>query len=89
MREMLDVEIRNRTTAMIAENNLVSVRDNIEKNKDKIAAELDIAMEDLRTKARLCKGGSKEQSLLRLKNCYHYFKRSRVFDKRWGWQLNN
>ena len=67
MREMLDVEIRNRTTAMIAENNLVSVRDNIEKNKDKIAAELDIAMEDLRTKARLCKGGTKEQSMLRLK----------------------
>jgi hypothetical protein len=67
MREMVDVEIRNRTTAMIAENNLVSVRDNIEKNKDKIAAEVDITMEDLRTKARLCKGGTKEQSMLRLK----------------------
>ena len=67
MRETVDVEIRNRTSAMIAENNLVSVRDNIEKNKDKIASELDLVMDDLRTKARLCRGGTKEQCMFRLK----------------------
>jgi len=67
MREHVDVEIQNRTTAMIAENNLVSVRDNIEKNKEKIVAEQDNAMTELRTKARLCKGGTKEQRAAKLK----------------------
>ena len=67
MREHLDVEIRNRTTAMIAENNLVSVRDNIQKNKEKILCEQDSAMSELRTKARQCKGGTKEQRAVKLK----------------------
>jgi hypothetical protein len=67
MRETVDVEIRNRTTAMIAENNLVSVRDNIEKNKSKIVCEQDITMNELRTKARMCRGGTKEQRTVKLK----------------------
>jgi hypothetical protein len=67
MREHMDIEIQNRTTAMIAENNLVSVRDNIEKNKEKILVEQESAMNELRTKARLCKGGTKEQRVVKLK----------------------
>jgi hypothetical protein len=67
MRESVDAEIRNRTTAMIAENNLVSVRDNIEKNKEKTIGEQESVMNELRTKARLCKGGTKEQRAVKLK----------------------
>ena len=63
----MDVEIRNRTTAMIAENNLVSVRDNILKNKEKILCDQDDALDELRNKARQCKGGTKEQRAGKLK----------------------
>ena len=62
VRENLDVEIRNRTTAMIAEDNLVSVRDNIEKNRDKIIRDRETILSELRTKAKLCKSASREQT---------------------------
>ena len=67
MRESLDVELRNRTTAMIAENNLISVRDNMEKNKDKIVCDRERATSDLMKKARLCKSSPKEQQKTQLK----------------------
>ncbi|KAJ1468565.1 hypothetical protein T484DRAFT_1755033 [Baffinella frigidus] len=60
IREQVDVEIRNHTTAIIAESNLLSVRDNIEKNKLKTGNEQDVLMRELRTKARACKSGPKE-----------------------------
>lgn len=52
---------------MLAENNLLSVRDNIEKNKTKITTEEDSLKMDIRTKARACKGGTKEQRAIKLK----------------------
>ena len=68
IREGLDVEIRNRTTAMIAEDNLVSVRDNVEKNRDKIVRDREIIVNELRSKAKSCKGGvTKEQKAFKLK----------------------
>ncbi|KAJ1466974.1 hypothetical protein T484DRAFT_1860158 [Baffinella frigidus] len=67
MREQVDVEIRNHTTAIIAESNLLSVRDNIEKNKLKTATEQDSLMRELRTKARACKLGPKELRVGNLK----------------------
>lgn len=67
MRERMDPQILNSTTAMIAESNLMSVRDNIEKNKVKIVTEQDNTMQELRCKAKLCKGGTKEQRVSKLK----------------------
>ncbi|KAJ1467035.1 hypothetical protein T484DRAFT_1756190 [Baffinella frigidus] len=67
MREQLDSEIRNHTTAMIAESNLLSVRDNIEKNKSKTTTDQATIMTELRTKARACKGGTKEMRTAKLK----------------------
>jgi hypothetical protein len=63
----MDSGLVNTTTAMLAENNLLSVRDNIEKNKTKITTEEDSLKMDIRTKARACKGGTKEQRAIKLK----------------------
>ena len=67
IRERLDSDIRHRTTAMIAENNLMSVRDTIDKNKQKAMVEYDGLSVDLRCKARSCRGGTKEQRAAKLK----------------------
>ena len=67
MRENLDVELRNRTTAMVAENNLISVRDNVEKTKEGINSDREKATDDLRAKVRLCKNAPKEQQKMKLK----------------------
>jgi hypothetical protein len=67
MRENMDREIRNQTTSMITENRLMSVRTNVEKNKEKLIADQGILTNELRHKAKLCKGGTKEQRMLKLK----------------------
>lgn len=68
MREQVDVEIRNHTTAIVAESNLLSVRDNIEKNKLKTLNEQETLMVELRSKARACKQSpTKEMRLAKLK----------------------
>jgi hypothetical protein len=66
-RELMDIELRHRTTAIVAESNLLSVRDNIEKNKHKTTTEQDLIMRELRTKARACKGGTKELRVSKLR----------------------
>jgi hypothetical protein len=67
VREKMNVELRNRTTAMVAETKLLCVRDNIEKNKLKSMNEQDSLMTELRSKAVACKGDAKEQRVLKLK----------------------
>ena len=68
MRERVDVEIQNHTTAIVAESNLLSVRDNIEKNKMKTVNEQDTLMTELRSKARACKlAPTKELRVAKLK----------------------
>jgi hypothetical protein len=67
IRERVDSDISHRTTAMIAENNLMSVRETIEKNKQKAISEYDELSTDLRCKARSCRGGTKEQRVFKLK----------------------
>jgi hypothetical protein len=68
MRERVDVEIRNHTTAIVAESNLLLVRDNIEKNKLKTLNEQEVLMTELRSKARACKQApTKEMRLAKLK----------------------
>jgi hypothetical protein len=52
---------------MITENRLMSVRTNVEKNKEKLIADQGILTNELRHKAKLCKGGTKEQRMLKLK----------------------
>ena len=63
----MDSDLLHRTTAMVAENNLMSVRDTIYKNKQKATAEHDDLSADLRYKARSCRGGTKEQRMMKLK----------------------
>jgi len=75
VRERMDVELVNTRTAMIAESNLVSVRDNIDKNKQKTVAEQDVLLKDIRAKAKACKGGSKEQRMLKLKSLLPHMQR--------------
>jgi hypothetical protein len=80
MRERMDSELLNTTTAIIAESKLLSVRDNIEKNQTKITTEEETLMYEIRTKARSCKGGTKEQRAIKLKKLLplmHRFKRYR------------
>ena len=67
LRERMDSDILHRTTAMVAENNLMSVRDTIYKNKQKVMLEHDDISTDLRYKARSCRGGTKEQRIIKLK----------------------
>jgi hypothetical protein len=67
LREKIDVELRNRTTAMVAESKLLSVRDNIEKNKQRAVSDQDGLMSELRCKALACRGGTKEQRMVKLK----------------------
>ena len=67
MRERMDSDIRHRTTAMIAENNLMSVRETIDKNRQKAISEHEELSTDLRCKARSCRGGTKEHRMLKLK----------------------
>jgi hypothetical protein len=67
MRENVDPEIRNQTTSMIAESRLMSVRSNVEKNKEKLISDQEILVNEIRYKAKLCKGGTKEQRMIKLK----------------------
>lgn len=67
MRERMDSELINTTTAIIAESNLISVRDNIEKNKNKICQEEEDLMQEIRIKAKTCRGGTKEQRASKLR----------------------
>ena len=76
----MDADIRNRSTAMVAENNLLSVRDTVKKNKDKITVEYESILSDLRYKARLCREGVREQRVVKLKKLVplmHKLKRCR------------
>jgi len=67
VREHMNSRLVHTTKAMIAESNLLSVRDNIEKNKTKITAEEEDLMTELRTKAKSCKGGTREQRAIKLR----------------------
>ena len=76
----MDADIRDRSTAMIAENNLLSVRDTVNKNRQKITVEYESILSDLRYKARLCRGGEREQRVVKLKQLIplmHKLKRCR------------
>lgn len=79
MRERVDVQLVHTRTAMIAESNLVSVRENIDKNKQKTVAEQDALMSEIRQQARACKGGSKEQRVLKLKRLLPQMQRFKRF----------
>jgi hypothetical protein len=80
MRERVDVEIRNHTTAIVAESNLLSVRDNIEKNKLKTLNEQETLMVELRVKARACKQSpSKEIRIASLKKLIPLLSRCKRF----------
>lgn len=88
VRERMDTELRNTTTTLLAESNLLSVRDNIEKNKNKTQTDLDVIMRELRTKARACKGGTKELRVSKLKKlipllqrCKRYRQQSSLADQ--------
>jgi hypothetical protein len=68
LRERMDVELINHTTAIVAESKLMTVRDNIEKNKDRNICEQEALMTELRSKARACKGvTAKEQRVAKLR----------------------
>ena len=79
LREKMDVELTNHTTAMVAENNLVNVRDTIEKNMDKIVCEQDMLKADMRAKAQACKGRTKEQRQTKLKKVLPLLKRYKSY----------
>ena len=79
LRERTDVELVNTRAAMIAEGNLVGVRDNIDKNKQKTVAEQDALMADIRVKAKACRGGTKEQRMLKLKRLLPLMQRFKRF----------
>lgn len=75
----MDVELVNTTRAMIAESNLLSVRDNIDKNKTKIATEEGCLMVEIRTKAKACRGGNKDQRRAKLKKVLPLMQRLKRF----------
>jgi Snf7 len=52
---------------MVAESKLLCVRDSIEKNKQRAISDQEDLMTELRVKARACKGGTKEQRMIKLK----------------------
>jgi hypothetical protein len=79
MRERVDVQLVHTRTAMVAESNLVSVRENIDKNKQKTVAEQDALMGEIRQQARACRGGSKEQRVLKLKRLLPQMQRFKRF----------
>jgi hypothetical protein len=65
---------------MVAENNLLSVRDTVNKNKEKISVEYESISSDLQHKARLCRDGTREQRSVKLKKLIplmHKLKRCR------------
>jgi hypothetical protein len=91
MRERMDSELLNTTSAIIAESNLISVRDNIQKNKTKICQEEDDLMQDIRMKAKNCKGGTKEMRVSKLRKLLplmQRFKRYRQQNALANQQLN-
>jgi hypothetical protein len=67
LRERVDSDLRNTTMAMVSENNLTCCSDTIMKNKEKIMVEHDNLFAELRSKARLCRVGSKELRVAKLK----------------------
>lgn len=67
MRQQVDVDLRNRTTAMITEGNLVHVRDNFSTKRDLIVCEHDTLMADLSRKARACKTAPREERMVNLR----------------------
>lgn len=81
LREKMDVELTNHTTAMVAENNLVNVRDAIEKNMEKIMGEQEVLKSEMRAKARACKGKgeTKEQTQIMLRRLLPFLKRIKSY----------
>lgn len=91
MRERVDVELLNHTTAIVAESKLLTVRTNIEKNKEKNITDQATLMGELRTKARACKRVAKEQRVLKLRKllpllqrCKRYRQQTVLADQQLG-----
>ena len=89
VRERIDPDLANRTTAMIAESNLLAVSVDLQKKKDKITEDHDNLFAKLRDKVRMCKrGATKEERLTNLKKllplmqtCKRYRHQKHLADK--------
>lgn len=66
-RERVDSDLRATTMAMVSENNLSVHSETLERNKEKLVAQHIHLLSELSTKARLCRSGSKELRVAKLK----------------------
>jgi len=75
----MDTELRNRTNSMIAESKLMSVRQNIDGNKEKALKEEESLMVDIRKKISSCRHLAREQRTLQLKKLIPQMQRFKRF----------
>lgn len=79
VRHRMDTELRNRTNSMIAESRLISVRHNVDENKEKALREEESLMVEIRKKISTYKHLPIEQRTLQLKKLIPQMQRFKRF----------